>query len=182
MIKQSKIEKYHEAFEYLHEYDLLSIASFIVGFPGETEETFRQTFDFVEEVRPTFFRTRLWWYDRTAPVYHQRKQFALTGEGYNWHHYTMEAGEAQKLADKMMLGVKHSIHATDYPIPFEMIIKDVPRDKVRGFMARFRDYLHLNMADPEGERTFSRQEVLADFARVLGVKPREAAATAAAGI
>src|SRR4029079_5602720 len=82
--KDSKIRKYYESFDYLHEFDILSIASFIVGFPGETQETYRETFDFVEKTRPTFFRTRLWWYDRTAPVHQQRDEFQLTGDGYEW--------------------------------------------------------------------------------------------------
>jgi hypothetical protein len=168
LVKQSKVEKYYEAFEYLHQYELLSIASFIVGFPGETMETYQETFDFIEDVRPTYFRTRLWWYDRTAPVYHQREKFALTGDGYEWQHYTMDSSQAQKLADNMMLSIKNSIHATDYPIPFEMVIKGISVDKINQFMAKFRDYLHLNMRNDLGERIFSKQQVLNDFSRTLG--------------
>ena len=168
LVKQSKVEKYHEAFEYLHEFDLLSIASFIVGFPGETEETYRETMEFIEKARPTFFRARLWWYDRTAPVHADRERFELTGDGYEWRHYTMDSGRAQALADQMVLGIKSSIHATDYPIPFEMIIKGIRTDVVQAFMGRFRDYLHATISGDEGPRLFSKEEVHRDFARILG--------------
>lgn len=167
LVKQSKVEKYHEAFEYLHKYDIMSIASFIIGFPGETEETYQETIDFVEKAQPTFFRTRLWWYDRTAPVYNDRERFQLTGDGYNWKHYTMDSDQAQVLADQMVHTVSKSIHATDYPIPFEMVTKGVPVDKVKKFMGRFRDYLNLNMLDREGKRIFKKAEVKADFESVF---------------
>lgn len=171
LVKQSKVEKYYEAFEYLHEFGLLSIASFIVGFPGETEETYRETLDFIEKARPTFFRSRLWWYDRSAPVHEQRERFKLTGEGYEWEHFTMNSSAAQKLADEMCLGVRNSIHATDYPIPFEMLVKDVPVEVVKAFMGRFRDYLHTSITDTSRSQRFSREEVHRDFARILGQAP-----------
>jgi anaerobic magnesium-protoporphyrin IX monomethyl ester cyclase len=168
LVKQSTVEKYHEAFEYLHEFGLLSIASFIVGFPGETDETYRQTLEFIQKAQPTFFRARLWWYDRTAPVHEERERFRLTGDGYEWQHYTMGSGTAQKLADELILSVRNSIHATDYPIPFEMIVKGVPVDTVKAFMSRFRDYLHRSLTDPSRAQLFDREEVRRDFARVLG--------------
>jgi anaerobic magnesium-protoporphyrin IX monomethyl ester cyclase len=171
LVKQSKVEKYLRAFEYLHQFDILSIASFIVGFPGETEETYAETLRFIEKAQPTFFRSRLWWYDTTAPVYNDRQRFELTGSGYEWQHYTMNSNDAQQLADKMILSVKSSIHATDYPIPFEMITKGVPIDTVKRFMGRFRDYLNRNIEHHAGTPIFPKAAVKADFSRVIKGEP-----------
>lgn len=165
--KQSKVEKYYQAFDYLHEFGLLSIASFIVGFPGETLDTYQETLDFIERTRPTYFRARLWWYDHTAPVYMQREQFQLTGDGYEWRHFTMNSDEAQKLADSMVLKVNNSIHATDYPIPFEMITKGIGTDTVNRFMGKFRDYLHLQMTMGSEHKLLGKEKVRDDFARIL---------------
>src|SRR6185369_17679031 len=46
MNKAATVEKYERGIELLHQYGVLTFASFILGFPGETEATFRESVDF----------------------------------------------------------------------------------------------------------------------------------------
>src|SRR5262249_9091884 len=120
---------------------IMTMCSLIVGFPGETAATFSETASFVEEVRPTFYQQRLWWYDRTTPVHHQRQQFELEGEGYNWRHATMNSEEAHELADELFLKTQNSIHITEYALPFFLLARGMPKSSVCEFL---KNYMHAN--------------------------------------
>ncbi|MBS7659631.1 radical SAM protein, partial [Candidatus Bathyarchaeota archaeon] len=52
MKKQFKIEQTRKAFRLAHEVGLMTVASVILGFPGETEETAWETINFVKSLNP----------------------------------------------------------------------------------------------------------------------------------
>ncbi len=52
MHKKFKIEQTRKAFEIAHEVGLMTVASVILGFPGETEETAWETINFVKSLNP----------------------------------------------------------------------------------------------------------------------------------
>jgi len=141
MNKKSKVEIYRECMDMFNEIGIMTMCSIVVGFPGETQETFQETFDFIEESRPTFYQQRLWWYDRTAPIHMQREKFSLEGGGYSWNHATMETEEAHELADKMFLNIKNSIHITEYALPFFLLGRNMNRQQVKDFL---RNYMYCN--------------------------------------
>lgn len=70
-----------------------------VGFPGETYETFADTMEFLEEIKPDFTRVQIWFCDVTTPVWYKRNTFGLQGKGYGWRHYTMDAETAVNLVE-----------------------------------------------------------------------------------
>jgi radical SAM PhpK family P-methyltransferase len=141
MNKRAKIKIYRECMDLFHAHDIMTMCSLIVGFPGETEETFAETFEFVEQTRPTFYQQRLWWYDVHAPIHGQTERFGLTGSGYQWQHATMNSDEAHDLADRLFLDIENSVHITENALPFFLLGRGMGRDAMLRFLT---NYMHAN--------------------------------------
>lgn len=141
MNKKNHVDIYRKCIDLFNRYDIMTMCSIIVGFPGETDETFRETFDFIEETRPTFYQQRLWWYDHTAPIHNDRERFSIKGEGYYWEHATMDATHAHRLADEMFLGIRNCIHITEYTLPFFLLGRGLSKADTKEFL---RNYMYIN--------------------------------------
>ena len=100
--------------QYLRGVDLLStegittLASFIVGFPGETMETFRDTVNFIETSGVEFYNVKIFYYDHTTPVHEEAATHGLKGQGMSWTHNTMGSSEAFTLSEELIKSVKHA--------------------------------------------------------------------------
>jgi p-methyltransferase len=72
---------------------------FIVGYPGETEETFENTLAFIEETRPdlTFFSQYYLENESLISNPKNRTLYKLEGEGSVWKHATMDSTQANQL-------------------------------------------------------------------------------------
>lgn len=108
MNKTATREAYLRAIPKFREVGISTYASLIIGFPGETLETYQETFDFIEEARPDFFRAQLWYCDPITPIWDKREQYNLSGAAFNWSHSTMNSEMACELIDKMFLGIQNS--------------------------------------------------------------------------
>ncbi|SUY47679.1 Fe-S oxidoreductase [Clostridium putrefaciens] len=108
MNKNAKKEDYIKGIELLNEYEIINHASFIIGFPGETDETVLETIDFIEESKPTFFRTQLWYCDHITPICKQKDKYGILGSGFQWAHDTMDVERACEWIDYIFTSVKNS--------------------------------------------------------------------------
>lgn len=112
MNKKAKARRYKWGIEQLNKRGISSYASLICGFPGETEETVKNTINFIEETKPTFYNVQLYYHDHRAPIHQQAKKYGIRGGGYNWRHKTMDWRSATKWAMHMYKNIHSSI-----PIP-----------------------------------------------------------------
>jgi p-methyltransferase len=108
MNKRVTREQYLRGVELLRSEDITTLASFIVGFPGETEETVRDTIDFIETSGTEFFNVKIFYYDHTTPIAQQAAAHDLKGQGMSWTHSTMTSAQAFTLSEELIKSVEHA--------------------------------------------------------------------------
>jgi radical SAM PhpK family P-methyltransferase len=114
MTKFANVDRYRWAIGQLHQRGIMTFASLICGFPGETRQTFRNTLDFLEQTGPDFFNVQLYYHDVRSPIARKSLEFQIEGAGYNWRHRTMDWREAAELAKGAFRNVENSLPLTLY--------------------------------------------------------------------
>jgi p-methyltransferase len=109
MNKAATIEKYATGIELLRRYGILTFGSFIIGFPGETDETVEETIDFIRETKPDYYRAQMWYCEPGTAIQNQRVKYDIKGEGFVWSHATMDSLEAMDHIDRMFLTIDQSL-------------------------------------------------------------------------
>jgi radical SAM family protein len=107
MDKTAHKEDFRRTMPWFKKYGLRQMISVQVGFPGETYESLRESFDFIEEITPDYTRIQIWFCDATTPVWRKRDKFALKGKAYGWSHYTMNAETAVELVVRSFMALEH---------------------------------------------------------------------------
>ena len=82
------------------------MVAFVVGFPGESEQTIRDNKEFVESNGIQFYTLKEFFYMENTPIYRDREKFGLTGMGSHWQHHTMNSIEASAYKMQMFRDVK----------------------------------------------------------------------------
>lgn len=90
------------AIKMLSDEGIQSRGSFIVGYPGETQETFLQTVSLINESGLPYYIPYLFIYSKRALVHEDRDKFGLVGTGQTWRQNTMDAVEASRLMTKLI--------------------------------------------------------------------------------
>lgn len=118
MNKSASAEKYRKGIAKLKERDILTFASLIVGFPGETEETVQNTVDFITDTAPTFYRAEMYYHYTSVPIHQRADEYGLRGTGYHWRHDTMDAAQACAMVENMYRGIDSSLIMPGYMFDF----------------------------------------------------------------
>lgn len=109
MNKTSRPEHYLHAIRRCRELGIVTYASLIVGFPGETERTLDETRAFLDEARPDFFRAQCWYADPYTPVFKDLDRHRIIGQGFRWSHRTMDSQAASAWVDHFFNTVESSV-------------------------------------------------------------------------
>ena len=91
-----------DAIGFLNDHGIISRGSFIIGYPGETADTFGETIDFINESGLPYYQPYLFYYTANTLVHEQREALGLRGLGLSWAHDTMDSVEASSLLMKMI--------------------------------------------------------------------------------
>lgn len=72
-------------------------SNFIIGYPGETRDTFERTLEFIERSPADMVSMTQLRVTTNTFMWGMREKFGLEGEGLNWRHNTMDSDEADEL-------------------------------------------------------------------------------------
>jgi radical SAM superfamily enzyme len=86
----------YDGIQIAKKHGLATHASFIVGYPGETRETFENTLELIIKARPDTVNLGQFRVEHDTIVY-GKKEFQLEGIGMTWNHVTMDSQMADAL-------------------------------------------------------------------------------------
>jgi radical SAM PhpK family P-methyltransferase len=137
MNKFAVLDRYKHGMRMLRERNITTFASIIVGFPGETEESVKNTMRFLEENSPTFYRAELYYHYTNVPIHQRAKEFGIRGAGYSWKHHSMDWKTASALAHEIYKTVKGPVVLPGYMFDFwsipYLLGRGLTLDQIIGF-------------------------------------------------
>jgi radical SAM PhpK family P-methyltransferase len=152
MNKAAAVEEYLKGIELLKEYEIVTFGSFIIGFPGETPETVRETIHLIENSGLDYYRAHLWYAWTITPIMRQREKYHLTGNNYEWQHETMDSKTASDIIDHMLMNIETSTWVPQYNFDFENIFhlttRGITPDQVKKFLKAFNQGVKEHLFNP----------------------------------
>jgi p-methyltransferase len=171
MNKAATLEAYRRGIARLQARDIWTYASFIVGFPGESDQSAENTFNFIESTAPTFFNLQLYYHDRRSPIHARAQEFGLGGAGYSWSHRSMDWHRAASWIEHIFESTHNSYPMTLYGfsiwcVPY-LLSQGITKEQILGFTQRARPHLLNSWRGSELVSPQNEQELLHLFANGL---------------
>lgn len=140
MNKGIKAEDYIEGHKLFREYDILTMANFIIGFPGETMESVNETINLINLIKPTFFHVHPWYLDTKTPIWNERDIYNIKhSSSTEWSHQTMDSATATSLCENINKNIDSSTYMSmDYSIIFQMLNQGMSLNQVRETMEKYK--------------------------------------------
>jgi len=152
MKKAADVEKYAEGIALLKEAGILTYGSFIIGFPGETEETVADTLQFIKNSEFDFYRAQLWYCEPITPIWKEREKYKLSGESFEWSHATMNSRQASDLIEEIFFAVENAAWVPQYNFEFDSLFHLLHRGKsmeqVKAFLNAFNNGIKEKLRNP----------------------------------
>ena len=161
MKKVATPEQYKRGMKFLKASNIMTFASLIIGFPGETEKSVDNTIELLQEAEPTFFRGEIWYNNPRAPIYAKSKdQHGISGMGYKWQHNTMDWEQGCEMVLKLFGSVTNSTWLPMYDFDFWILPylegKGISLDQLQKFVNACDDLLSMEIQVPRGEPVTDR--------------------------
>ena len=161
MKKVATPEQYRRGIRLLKASGIMTFASLIIGFPGETEKTVENTIELLQEAGPTFFRGEIWYNNPRAPIYSKSKDVhGISGFGYKWRHNTMTWEQGCDMVLKLFGSVSNSTWLPMYDFDFWILPylegKGISLEQIKRFVNAGDDLLALELDVARGKRVTDR--------------------------
>ena len=183
MNKSATLDRYRWGIRELAKRNIATYASLICGFPGESEETVRNSINFIEETGPTFFNVQLYYHDSRSPIHRRAEEFEIQGGGYSWQHKTMTWREAADWAGYMFKHIHNSIPMTLYGFSLwgiaYLVSKGISMESIAAFGKIAREMFIPGLNDIELDYTHQTRR-LAEVFKDVHVVPAKGTNGAAA--
>lgn len=165
MNKNVTTTQYKKGIQLLNKHKISTYASFIIGFPGETLETYEETLKFIEDTQPTVYRAAMWYCDEFSPIYSKKAFYNIQGSRYSWSHSTMDSNTAFSLLEKMFLTIKNStftlVFNFDYMLIPHLLQRGLELNEIKEFLNIFNSAIAEKLINP------LQKEVSSDFIKKI---------------
>jgi radical SAM PhpK family P-methyltransferase len=155
MNKTSRPEDYMKVIGKCRELGIVTYASLIIGFPGETESTIAETTAFLDAARPDFFRAQCWYADPYTPVFEDVDLHRIVGHGFVWSHRTMDSREASAWVDQLFCTVGSSVWLPQQGFElwsvFYLQRHGMPLERIKSFLTAFNDAVRHRVLSPHAD-------------------------------
>ena len=135
-----------------------------MGFPGETDETARDTFEFIEKTHLDFYRTQLWFCDPVTPIWEQKEKYGIDGLHFKWTHANMDYRHACDLIEEGFRSIKKSLWVPQYNFEFDGLFHLMNRgmnlEQVKGFLNGFKLGLQEKLDDPSPDKEINSESLM----------------------
>jgi len=110
MNKRARKADFARGVNLLNKYDIDYLAAFVLGFPGETEETIQENVDFISDNGVRYYSLKEFYYMEHTQVHDKREEYGLTGMGAKWAHDTMSYERAADIKIDLFQSIGNSTH------------------------------------------------------------------------
>lgn len=152
MNKAAAVNEYLRGIQWLKKYDILAYGSFIIGFPGETGQSIRDTIKFIKESGIDFYRAQSWYCAPGTPVWAKRDIYDIRGESFEWSHATMDSKEAAGRVEEIFLSIEEPIWIPQYNFEcdglFHLMHRGFTLDQVKAFIKGFNRGVKEKLTNP----------------------------------
>lgn len=140
MNKAGKVDEYLKGIALLKDYGLITHGNFIIGFPGETDETVWETTRFINRSGLDFYRCQLWYCEPITPIWKNREKYKIKGESFEWTHATIDWKVACDAIDEMVLTINESTRLPEYfnlENVWHLMNRGMSIDEIKNFLRAF---------------------------------------------
>jgi anaerobic magnesium-protoporphyrin IX monomethyl ester cyclase len=164
MNKNTRISQYLKGIELLKNQGITTFGNFILGFPGETQETVQDTVDFLEKSELDFYRIQLWYCEPVTPIWKQKEKYRLEGESFTWRHQTMDSTEACNLIEEIFLAPRKSIWVPQYNFDFDgfwhLVHRGMSVPQAGDFLRNFNHGVREKLTAPDPQEIETGYEII----------------------
>lgn len=153
MNKKVTVDLYRKGLQLLSEYDFIKLATFIIGYPGETEQSVKDTELFIKECELDYIAILTWFCDPITPIYRDGARYNLNGSNFDWSHSTMDSETAIDHVYKLFQRLNKHTFGPPMPfgnqLPFTLYQKCKDFSLVKDAIRSFNDAVQYKIQFPE---------------------------------
>lgn len=143
MNKNATIEEYREAIIKLKKNNIQTMVYLLIGFPGETKETFEKTILFLKEIKPDFYRPFIWLASPGTPIMQEKEKYKIEGTNYDWKHYTLNIEDAKKMYNQLFYEIKDSVWCPHYYFDYtgvaHLLERGMTQEEIKKFINLYNE-------------------------------------------
>ena len=121
MNKRATTEQYLRGIELLKKNGIMTFSAIIIGHPGETDETIKETVEFLNTSGLDYCYIQPFYYLHNSPIHQKAEQYGLSGEGLRWKHNTMNSSQCMDLLDELIFKINGPVYANEEYAMWELI-------------------------------------------------------------